>query len=155
MENYQNWGPDYKVEFKIKVTESNRNDPLNVFRLTSTENDCCNHGDRIIYFMITTDNHFQIRSAMFNFPIFPPPPEDIKYQMNGIEKNISFEIGKEYNVTIRQYETTDTFIYAYEVKVTEINNAANEQRHNIVIGPYPLTHTNVKFYAGDNFNNVC
>jgi len=46
-EVFHGWGEQYLVEFTIEVNKLPSTDVLNVFHMTSTDRDCCNHGDRL------------------------------------------------------------------------------------------------------------
>ena len=69
-------GKEYSIEFQIEVNkEFSTPEYLNVFRMTSTDNNCCNHGDRIpslfvnknknLYYATSIGNHGKY---VFTFP---------------------------------------------------------------------------------------
>ena len=69
-------GKEYSIEFQIEVNkEFSTPEYLNVFHMTSTGNDCCNHGDRIPALFVNKKKNLHFTSSIgshgnyhFNFP---------------------------------------------------------------------------------------
>merc|ERR1711971_946412 len=69
-------GKEYSVKFDIEVNKEFSNvEWLNVFHLTSTDNNCCNHGDRIPALFVNKNKNLQFSTSIgnnghhfFNFP---------------------------------------------------------------------------------------
>ena len=101
---YQNWGPEYSIEFDIVVKKLPNYDwtkgPwINVFHVTSTNENCCNKGDRIPGLFINKDGYFQFTTSMNNYG------HDFR--------NISFTLGKIYHVTIKQSKYGSKYWYEF------------------------------------------
>ena len=125
---FQEWGPKYKVEFDITVWKQYGN-WQNVFHFT-TDGDCCNLGQRIPLLRVKSKT-FRIESSVND---------------NGNYANeFNFELGKYYNIVIKQYEEQKD-IWKYEVKI-------NGQIRVSATNDNPQTFKDVKFYAGDNWQS--
>ena len=90
------WGPAWKISFDLNILSFDNGDGYfgNIFRFTSTTNDCCNIGDRIPALFTTNDNRLHYVTNIDgngNEYIFSP----------------NIETGKRYSFEIKQHFTDD------------------------------------------------
>ena len=126
---FQNWGDEYLVEFDIAVANL-PSSSTSVFRFTSTNGNGFSDGDRIPALFILKDGIFHFVTSVNNNP---------EYQLN-----VAFELGKMYHVTIGQQKNKEDGKHWYEIL---IDGESKLKIENIA----PRSYTNVKLYASDSF----
>ena len=126
---FQNWGDEYLVEFDIAVANL-PSSSTSVFRFTSTNGNGFSDGDRIPALFILKDGIFHFVTSVNNNP---------EYQLN-----VTFELGKMYHVTIGQQKNKEDGKHWYEIL---IDGESKLKIENIA----PRSYTNVKLYASDSF----
>jgi hypothetical protein len=127
---FQNWGDVYVIKFQIVVTKMPTSLWTSVFHLTGTNENCCDHGDRIPAFWINSNGYFSIESSVNN---------------NGnYWKHIPIELGKTYQVTIQQVK--DGKKYWYEIIINGDSKLKVENKK-------PLTFSNVDLYGSDPWHH--
>ena len=95
-----------------------------VFRITATDDDCCDLGDRIIHVQINDDGYFSVSS-----------------HVNGNSnyyKQFHFEVGKKYHISIQQWKENEK--YWYEITIDGLSKFKIENSQ-------PKQFSNVKLYA--------
>ena len=105
IDEFQNWGDEFNIEFSIKVTQLPSETWTNVFHFTADGN-YDNYGDRIPALYINKDGYFQICSAVGNF-------------QNYCTK-INFVVGKQYQMTIIQWRNRNLKCW-YEITINGTN----------------------------------
>ena len=86
---FDGWGEKYLVEFDIIVNRwVQPTQWLNVLRMTSTDNDCCNHGDRLPLVFVNGLKQIHIAASVGEAPNF--------------SYDFYFELNKMYHIEIRQ-----------------------------------------------------
>ena len=126
---FQNWGDEYLVEFDIAVANL-PSSSTSVFRFTSTNGNGLSDGDRIPALFILKDGIFHFVTSVNNNP---------EYQLN-----VAFELGKMYHVTILQQKNKEDGKHWYEIL---IDGESKLKIENIA----PRSYTNVKLYASDSY----
>ena len=131
IEAFQNWGRFFTIEFDIMVTKKTYGlyGWTNVFHFTANGN-YENYGDRIPALYINSNGYFQICSAING---------NLNYW-----KNFDFELGKQYQITIKQF--IDKGIYWYEIIID------GESRFKIE-NTQPQSFSSVKLYTSDPWYN--
>ena len=130
---YAKWGHFYRLEFDITVNALPNSSitRLNVFHFTMKDNDE-NYGDRVPAFWINYGGYFDIRSAVSG-------DKDHTF-------NVMFEIGKKYNIVIRQFEDHDEKAkYEIEIDKEVKHSVPNEQAWDF---------SNVNFYVSDPWHEA-
>ena len=103
---------------------------LNVFRLTGTDDNCCDHGDRIPLVSILNTGYFEVSSTVNG---------------NGNYYNhFLFELGKQYQMSIQQWKQNGT--HWYEITIDGISKFKIENNQ-------PKQFSNVELYASDPWYN--
>ena len=122
----------YKVEFEITVTNAGSG-YANVFHFTAHNNDNTNgnsnYGSRIPAFFIHGNGFFHICSAING---------DKNYC-----QNFDFELGKQYQIKIRQFITSGTYWYQIMIDDELEFQIANTQ---------PQSFSNVMLYTSNPWN---
>ena len=127
-EQYQNWGNVFSIEFDIMITKLPISEWMNVFHFTGTNGNCCGIGDRIPALFINKAGYFHFTMAINN---------------NGnYQKNIDFELGKTYHVTIQQSIIGDKFWY--EILINDESKLKLENSN-------PKTFSSVHLYTSDSW----
>ena len=124
VQEYQNWGEIFKIEFDIKVTKL-PSGWVNVFHVTANGENS-QYGDRIPSFFVNPDGKLYFMSA-------------ISGDRNHIE-TFDFELEKMYQIVIQQFKESE--IYWYEIVID------GESKVKIV-NTQQRSFSNVKFYASD------
>ena len=140
VETYRNWGDVFSIEFDIVVNKLPRDEWMNVFHFTATNDNCCNNGDRIHAFWVNRGGYFYIISSVNN---------EGNYQ-----KLVNFVLGKIYRVTIRQVKEGSK--YFYEIIVDGKSELRTENRN-------PKSYPTVRLYRSDpwydnfspEFGSIC
>ena len=130
IKTYAKWGPAYKVEFNINVEQKPEGE-VNIFQFTASDNRCCDVGDRI--------------------PLFSMYPDFLHFASGvGSEgnrwRNEPFEISKDYNLIIQQYENNEN-VWKYEILIN--GNVIESVENN-----EPKVFNNVKFYASNPWDSA-
>ena len=127
---FQNWGDVYLVEFDIAVANL-PSYAANVFRFTSTTGSPNSDGDRIPALFILSTGKFNFHTTVNN---------NYDYLLQ-----VDFELGKMYHVTIRQQVKEDGK-YWFEVLIDSDSKLKIENKN-------PRSYPNVELYASDSFND--
>ena len=127
---FKNWGDVYQVEFYITVTNLPTSSWTNAFRFTSTTGNHGSDGDSIPALFIGNHGEFILRSSISN---------DFHYN-----KNIEFEKGRMYHITIGQQIDNEDGKYWYEIFVDGNSELKEENKNH-------KSYNNVKLYASDSF----
>ena len=98
--NFQNWGKLFNIEFYIKVNKLSSNDWLGVFSFTVDGGDAS-----IPKLWIHHDGYFAIQFGYKN-------------PLTHKSFNIYFELGREYKMVIKQYKESNG-IYVYEIMLDD------------------------------------
>jgi len=133
------WGPAWKISFGLKILSFNNGDGYfgNIFRFTSTKNDCCNIGDRIPALFTTNDNRLHYVTNIDgngNEHIFSP----------------NIETGKRYSFEIKQHFTDGQWRNEITMKDDMDQEIWKFEYLNITS---PDAFTSVSVFAGDKFFN--
>ena len=129
---FDGWGKKYLVEFDIVVNRVPASPWLNVFRMTSTDNDCCNHGDRIPAVSLNKDKYFEITASVGG---------------NGnFRHNYNFELNTLYHVKIKQEKIVGSTSGNFSIWINDkyILFKENDQLKNF---------DNVRLYLGDPWHS--
>ena len=131
VQEIQNWGKLYSVEFEITISNSGEG-WINVFHFTAGDSNSENYGDRIPAMWIKRNSdseagRFHIASAISG--------------NKDVDKEYNYELGKKYQITIKQFKDSGNK-YWYEIiidaeTIFKIENTA------------PESFPNVKLYASD------
>ena len=123
---FDGWGKKYLVEFDIVVNRLERERETNVFRMTSTDNNCCNDGDRIPAVFVEKENRFT----------FVAPAAAIIW---------SFQLNTLYHIEIKQdfHEFSKFGIYCIKI---------NGETHSCELNESPRTFDDVKIYTSDHWH---
>ena len=111
-----------------------------VIRLTATDDNCCDPGDRIPLVLINNDGYFEVSS-----------------HVNGDNNYLFlfyFELGKKYHMNIQQWKENEK--YWYEITIDGLSKLKIENSQ-------PKQFSNVKLYATDpwhaaftsDFGSIC
>ena len=65
------WGPAYRISFDVKINNYPKARYANVFQLTTTNNDCCNIGDRIPSVFLQSSGEFLVTNQIGDNPNKP------------------------------------------------------------------------------------
>ena len=111
-----------------------------VIRLTATDDDCCDLGDRIIHVSIKNNGQFFVSSHVNG--------------NNDYYKYFHFELGKNYQMSIQQWKQNEK--YWYEITIDGLSKFKIENSQ-------PKQFSNVKLYATDpwhaaftsDFGSIC
>jgi hypothetical protein len=124
---FDGWGKKYLVEFDIVVNRLERERVLNVFRMTSTDNNYGNHGDRIPAVFVERENRFT----------FVAPATAITW---------SFQLNTLYHIEIKQdfHESSKFGIYCIKIN-GEIQLSCQKIKS-------PRTFDDVKIYTSDHWH---
>ena len=133
---FQNWGRFFTIDFDIMVTKTTYGSGgwTNVFRFTA--NDINDHnldykfGGRIPAFFINSHGFFHICSEIDDNPNYC--------------QNFDFELGKQYQITIKQF--METGIDWYEIIIDGESWFKKENTQ-------PKSFSSVKLYASDPWYN--
>ena len=128
VQEFQNWGLLYKVEFEIMVTHPGSG-WTNVFHFTA-DGDYFNDGDRIPSLLINSDRYFHFSSSVNGNP---------NYQQNAV-----FVLGKKYQMIIRQFKSNATYWYEIIIDGVSKLKIKNNQAKRF---------SSVKMYASDPWHN--
>lgn len=139
IQNFENWGLVYHVEFTLEVTKVPNETWTNVFHFTS-KSDKVYYGDRIPALWINKGGHFSISSAVNG---------NLDYWTK-----INFEIKRQYQIIIKQF--LESGKYWYEIITDGHSNLKIENTE-------PQNFSDVKLYASDpwhepfssDFGNIC
>ena len=128
VQEFQNWSVIYSVEFDITVTNPGFG-WTNVFHFTAN-GDQANYGDRIPALFINSDGYFHICSAVNDI---------VSYC-----ESTAFELGKQYQITIRQFKSGGT--YWYEIIIDGESKIKIENTQ-------PQSFSSVKLYTSNPWYN--
>ena len=126
---FDGWGKKYLVEFDIVVNRM-PSKWMNVFHMTSTDNDCCNHGDRIPAVFVNNLKLFHIPASVGG---------------NGnFHHDYNFELNTLYHIEIKQdfHEFSKFGIYCIKI---------NGEIHFCQLNESPRTFDDVKIYTSDQW----
>ena len=126
---FDGWGKKYLVEFDIVVNRM-PSKWMNVFHMTSTDNDCCNHGDRIPAVFVNNAKLFHITASVGG---------------NGnFHHDYNFELNTLYHIEIKQdfHEFSKFGIYCIKI---------NGEIHFCQLNESPRTFDDVKIYTSDQW----
>ena len=136
----KNWGKLYMIQFEITIKNSGEG-WINVFHFT-VGSDNSNYGDRIPAMWIKRNSgseagRFHIASAI----------SDNK----DMDKEYDYELGKKYQITIKQFKDNENVYWNYPAYWYEIiiNKESIFKMQNIA----PQSFPNVKLYASDPWYN--
>ena len=132
IQEFQNWGRLFTIEFEITVTTNISYGWTNVFHVTADGN-YVNYGDRIpaLYMdIVNNQGFFHICSGINGNPNY--------------WQNYDFEFGKKYQITIKQFIESRT--YWYEIIIDGESKLKIENTQ-------PQTFSSVKLYTSDPWYN--
>ena len=125
---FNQWGKEYSIKFDIRIHKDfSSPEWLNVFRMTSTDNNCCNIGDRIPGLFVLSNKKLQITNSIgsqgndhFEFP---------------------YELHKTYHIVISQTQSrTGKFEYCTNIDSINVRCLGNDK---------PRFFENVLLYFSD------
>lgn len=122
------WGPEYRVAISI-IVRSAAPGWSTILRFTSTNDNCCNIGDRIPAIFYNSDGFLQISSAVSGNGDYSDRP--------------NIDLNKWYHIEITQEKKNGKIYYTVNVNGEEISNVENTT---------PQSFEDVKVFAGDNFH---
>ena len=126
---YENWGDEYSIEFDI-VIRKKPTTTISVFHFTATDNNCCNDGDRIPAFWLTSHT-FLFRASI---------GDNYNYR----HSSFNFVLEKSYHITIKQ--STDGSKYWFEIIINGNSLIKLENKK-------AKTYSTVNLYTSDPWYN--
>ena len=131
VQEIQNWGKVYTVEFEITIINSGEG-WINVFHITAGNADNSNYGDRIPAMFIKKYSNSE--AGYFHIASSINGNKDVDWEYE-------YELGKRYKITIKQFKDKN-YKYWYEIV---IDGESKFKIENTV----PESFSNVKLYASD------
>ena len=122
---FKYWGKEYSVKFDIEINkEFTSPEWLNVFHMTSTDNKCCNHGDRIPALFVNKNKNLLFASSIGN--------------QGNYNFYFPYELNKTYHIVISQTQShTGNFEYCIKIDGIILHSVSNDQ---------PIVFENVLLY---------